>query len=700
MKQRSTEKFPDENEYSSYLSAHGGYDNAYTADEDTNYFFAVNADALDGALDRFAQFFIAPLLKETSVDKEMNAVNNENQKNLRNDAWRLWQLVNTVSKTEHPFSRFSTGNLKTLNKTGVRDALLGFHEKFYSANRMRLVVYGKESPDELLAMVARFFSNVPNKNIGLPSYDAAAPYDIPPPVAGRASKDAAAAAKPATATAQDVAASLPPITPGASKVTGIDISALPIKELDRVSVYWPLPAYSKMHMAAADDAGGVKATTGGGDDSYDLALTTPAPYMSFLLGHEGGGSILHRLTALGYATGLSAGTQAQDSDFLLYGIDVELTKKGLAHTNEVLDIIYAYLQMMWLTPLSAHAAEFNNLKSLDHANFFYQEKGNPMSYTKSLASAMHYIRAPELLGSDERSRFDAVAFTDALRRLQPGNAVTVTVSRAFIGGDDAVAGVDTRDLPMNEVWYGTNYTSAVATVDAMERRVFASPNVATAAQAAGVHMPRKNLFIPDSFDLVPADAGFTAAASGNGKAPVVPTFVRAADGTGGPPGVKDPRMTSVLWHHHDLYYKMPRTYFNCELEHDAVFASAAASINAQLYIHIVAELLKETAYESALGGAAYSLSSSVTGFTFSSVSYSNLHAAFVSAVTRMMAPPGFDAADSAAKERAFAKAVESMQKSLANARVAEPRRHAAYFERLLTRTPSCKLRVKFSVRSV
>ena len=30
-----TEKYPDENEYSKYLSAHGGSSNAYTAAEDT-----------------------------------------------------------------------------------------------------------------------------------------------------------------------------------------------------------------------------------------------------------------------------------------------------------------------------------------------------------------------------------------------------------------------------------------------------------------------------------------------------------------------------------------------------------------------------------------------------------------------------------------------------------------------------------------
>ncbi len=48
------------NSYSTYLSSHGGSSNAYTDTEDTVYFFDVGSDYLKGALDRFAQFFIAP----------------------------------------------------------------------------------------------------------------------------------------------------------------------------------------------------------------------------------------------------------------------------------------------------------------------------------------------------------------------------------------------------------------------------------------------------------------------------------------------------------------------------------------------------------------------------------------------------------------------------------------------------------------
>lgn len=46
-----SEKYPDENEFSRLLSQNGGYSNAYTENELTNYQFKVNYDKLEIALD-------------------------------------------------------------------------------------------------------------------------------------------------------------------------------------------------------------------------------------------------------------------------------------------------------------------------------------------------------------------------------------------------------------------------------------------------------------------------------------------------------------------------------------------------------------------------------------------------------------------------------------------------------------------------
>lgn len=78
-----TEKYPVENAYSAFLNSHGGFSNAYTSQENTVYYFDVQNDHIEVALDMFASFFTCPLLSDSATEREMNAVDSENTKNLQ-----------------------------------------------------------------------------------------------------------------------------------------------------------------------------------------------------------------------------------------------------------------------------------------------------------------------------------------------------------------------------------------------------------------------------------------------------------------------------------------------------------------------------------------------------------------------------------------------------------------------------------------
>ncbi len=133
-----TTKYPDEKEYSEYLTQHGGYDNAYTSSENTNYHFQVQSDYLKMSLDRFAQFFIAPLLTASGVDREKNAVNAEYRKDKLIEGWRTYQVTKDVSNPQHPFHQFSIGNLETLSGDNLHDTLVDFYHTHYSSNRVSI----------------------------------------------------------------------------------------------------------------------------------------------------------------------------------------------------------------------------------------------------------------------------------------------------------------------------------------------------------------------------------------------------------------------------------------------------------------------------------------------------------------------------------------------------------------------------------
>jgi insulysin len=145
-----TKKFPQEGELETFLTSNAGQSNAFTGDEETCYFFTVNANALKGALDRYSQFFVDPLFTPSGVEREINAVNSENAKNLNTDSWRIGQLYKTRNNQLHPIAKFGTGNSATLSQIpkelglDIREELLKFYKTYYSANQMTLAVSGRE----------------------------------------------------------------------------------------------------------------------------------------------------------------------------------------------------------------------------------------------------------------------------------------------------------------------------------------------------------------------------------------------------------------------------------------------------------------------------------------------------------------------------------------------------------------------------
>jgi len=79
------------------------------------------------------------------MNKEINAINSENEKNLNNDLWRQYQLIKTMSNSEYSFHKFSTGNNETLrmiSPDSLNKRLIDFFNKNYITTNMRLVVLG------------------------------------------------------------------------------------------------------------------------------------------------------------------------------------------------------------------------------------------------------------------------------------------------------------------------------------------------------------------------------------------------------------------------------------------------------------------------------------------------------------------------------------------------------------------------------
>lgn len=69
-----SKKYPDENDFDAFIRKRGGSDNASTECEQTTFYFEIDEKYLLGALDRFAQFFISPLMYRDAISREREAV--------------------------------------------------------------------------------------------------------------------------------------------------------------------------------------------------------------------------------------------------------------------------------------------------------------------------------------------------------------------------------------------------------------------------------------------------------------------------------------------------------------------------------------------------------------------------------------------------------------------------------------------------
>lgn len=284
-----TEKYPSVTDFDQYLGRNGGLNNAYTASDRTNYHFEIRHEAFAGALDRFAQFFIAPLFDPRFTEREINAVNSEHQKNLENDMWREFALRNLNFREGHPGRKFGTGNKETLGGT-TREELLAFHRQHYSANRMTLALTGPASLDELEKLARTHFGPVPN----LQRPELRYPADFLPP-------------KPAL------------------RVLRME----PVKDLRSMTLTFPLP------------------------DLRATVQSKPTDLIGFVLGNEGPGSLLAQLKREGLATGISVGSEQDTPDYGAFEMRISLTPEGLAQYPRILALVFstvAQLQRVGVPP--------------------------------------------------------------------------------------------------------------------------------------------------------------------------------------------------------------------------------------------------------------------------------------------------------------------------------------------------------------
>ncbi|GAA50589.1 nardilysin [Clonorchis sinensis] len=456
-----SEKYPTENDFDAYLSKRGGTSNAWTGNEYTLFHFDVKRKHFSKCLDRFAHFFISPLLLPDSTDRELAAVHSEFELANARDSNRLEFFISSLAAEGSPYTIFGCGNMKSLREipeergTDIYSLLQQHRKNMYSAHRMTLALHSKDSLDHLEALARELFAAVPNS--GVPPHD----------FSGFVNSFE---------------------TPSFNKFYRV----CPLGDREKLRLVWSLPP---LH------------------DSYESA---PMGVISSLVGHEGQGSILTMLKDKNLAVSLSCGVDPS-SDFVnsslctLFIIYITLTDDGRDNVSEVCRIVFDYFKLLLASALSDDPVQceqpagspkervLHTLHSylpeyrLTHeAAFLYSEPEEPDDTVVHVANMMQLV-PPEQVYSAYHvlKKVDMQLYVRLLKLFTPGRASVILLSGKF------ASSLPTDGSVLVEPWYNVRYTVEDIRPDVRKLWEDSVPDKA-------LHLPFKNKFLTSNFELRPA----------------------------------------------------------------------------------------------------------------------------------------------------------------------------------------------------
>ena len=542
---KGSDRYPDDSAFFSYIEEHGGAANAYTKEEETNFYFRITPPALQGALAIFSRFFIAPSFSPQRIEREIHAIESEHRLRLMDDDRRRYEILSLSSSPASPLHHYGTGSFDTLNRTDIRAHLLAFQKSHYSANRMRLVVLGVESLDELERMVREAFTDVPNRQLEPPVYQ-----------------------------------SLPfPTDESLRKIVYIE----PVMDSHILTLYWQSPSQRSNY------------------------LVSPSAYLSFLLSHKSEGTLQHQLKSKGWLKFITASDEVDASAFNLYHVRVGLTDQGLAHVDEIITALFEYFHLILQTGITPTIS--SQIIDIERLTWLYGTPGELSHWVSSLASRLQVKEVEDVLGAPDRRHFDEAVVRQFIGGLQAKSVLILFSSSNFTSHDFVRSEREryydipylTYDVPEHAIerWQrtferGYEVEGAITTTSPPHtycslllprpEAVFSQP----AADHWPFSLPSANPFISHSFTLLPAP-------SSPGPFDDEPLHL-----------LRDDNITRVWWRP-DYHFQLPLSYFFLEIRSPLLLSTPSNQAAAQLYAALVTESFTSEGYHATLAGYLWSV---------------------------------------------------------------------------------------------
>jgi insulysin len=388
-------KYPDNTEMGKLIDLGGGFENAYTSQEETNYFFVSGNREFVKALDIFSWFFKDPILDSKSIEKEVQNVNSEHRKNLNDDDWKAMNLIKNEADDDQAYHDFSTGNVDTLweipknRSLDMSKALKTFYNEHYSANLMKLVIVGNYTLEELEEIAIKKFVDIPNKFHRRPVCKF--PFQK---------------------------TNLP-----------LQISFLPTKQKHVMTLVFPIDI-----------------------DVLKYHTSSPLKYVAMLLSYGGKGSLEQILKNEGYIHSVNSFYMSFDC-WSEFEVEFALTDKGIDNYEKVVNKLFHWIG--YIKTIYSSQGVWNIMQKVSEYDFYYMHTMPSTGDSSQFASNMNKFPFKYVYSGDEMffDKDDKVSRM-VLDRLSLNNTIIVLSSpRMETKGDKLYTNFDQTDE-----FYGTKYS--------------------------------------------------------------------------------------------------------------------------------------------------------------------------------------------------------------------------------------------------
>ncbi|MDP2436271.1 MAG: insulinase family protein [archaeon] len=359
-------------------------------------------------------------------------------------------MIRHISDPNSRLNRFATGSIATLKEIpaaiglNVRQALLDFHERHYTAGNMRLCILHSEAIEEVQAKVEKLFGTV------------------------RAGQPAAAVASTPF---------VMPFSPEKNLPKRVDM--IPVKDKNVLQVLWPnYPSVETDYLSKSSN------------------------FLAHLLGHEGPGSILFVLKQKGWGNALYSGTTIDEAEFSAFSVQIELTEEGLSRVNDIVRLIYYYIGLIDRAApqqLAELYREYGNMRQVD---FNYSDPIPAQQAVISVVNSMvkstpthHLVAREHLLFSSYEEATPAIQGRLAVLR-DPRNLLLRLISHN-----------SPAECLLTVPHYGARYALSdpdpAFILDLAQSSVLGHPEPSNPDLYSGLKIVELNPFIPDHFPVLP-----------------------------------------------------------------------------------------------------------------------------------------------------------------------------------------------------